>query len=245
MFEGSMKFARGCLLVSLVASFLAGAALSESNSTTYLPYLEIGGTRYFKNQFKWSYGSDLWLPIWQLPNQVLFATLNFINPTGKAVSASATFGYRFYQPEDELLLGIYTGFDMGKDIAGENQQQLNFGVEWWQGMLFFGANCYLPFDHSSVITELKGNVVTKQFKKGMKGEDITIGCEAVKGVSLFLTGYGFYTSDSVGGRKNTIGGRALCRFEYLPQSGWVNKIALETGFGYDKTRKTTMFVGLN
>lgn len=237
-----MKFIKMCCLLLSLTSCFVQAAVPESRSVTYLPYLELSGIRHFKDHFSWSYGGDIWLPVLQQSNHLLFSTLNFTKYTGESRDIGATLGYRFRHPKDEKLLGIYTGFDLGRDTFGDTQKQLSFGVEWWQNNLFLGANYYLPYAKNYFGEVREENTITKRFRKNMKGSDVTIGCEVVKGISLFVTGYHFYGSDLAD--KNVLGGRTLLRLEYWPQTGFINKISLETGVGYDKIRKTTVSVGV-
>ena len=159
----------GCLLPLLISCFVQAAEPNDA-SVAYLPYLEMGGTRYFQDSFNWSYEGSVWLPILQQSDRLLYSTLTFVEPVGKWVNASVTIGYRWCQPEDERLLGIYTGFDMERDNLVGGQKQFNFGFEWWQNKLFLGCNYYLPFKKEKCCKLNKvGNTVTECYAGNMKG----------------------------------------------------------------------------
>lgn len=209
--------------------------------TEYPSYLEIGGLYNWRGKKHFSYGGEIWLPILQQQNQLLFIDLNFFDYSGKEKEGSLICGYRTLNPQTDKMWGIYFGYSTAYDFSGKRQQQWNFGGEWWLKNWFFGNNFYLPKIKEYFVKEERfGLSRAKYFNTTLRGADLTLGYEFNNQCALFFSGYYFHRARSV----RLPGARILFKYSCFPKWGLLNKIGMEAGISYDRERKTAGFIGI-
>src|SRR3990172_4288394 len=89
--------------------------VQNRSSIDYLPYLEVGGKRFFKAHSKYATSFDLFLPFWQSPEKILFSDLKIYDRPGSAYENNFHLGYRQMSLDREHLYGIFYGFFFKKN----------------------------------------------------------------------------------------------------------------------------------
>ncbi|HBC71971.1 MAG TPA: hypothetical protein DCZ38_04255, partial [Coxiellaceae bacterium] len=230
---------------------------ADDSGNKYLPYLQVGGTRFFNGQSSVAAGIDLFVPILQSPNKLVFTDVRFYDRTGKSFEGNIHLGYRQLL-EKENLYGVYGAFDRKRSEFGNYFNQMTFGAEFWHKNLFVGGNFYQPVGSKSKLTNLSQSAeldrvfnniwitTNKQYEKAMAGGDIEVGYEFVKGLIGYVGGYYFQAKDT-----NTIcGPKARLSYDYYLENGKrileiFDKLGLETGVQRDLPRGTTWYLSVN
>ena len=134
------------VVFSCLISYQAPAFCNSESSNKVVPYLEIGGAKFFNEEIGWGTRADSFLPIWQRDlSQLLFLQAKGNTAFGKQLSGSLKLGYRSLYGGDVGLFGIYGGYDYLRSRSGHNYHQLAFGIENWFLRCFTRVNIYLPF----------------------------------------------------------------------------------------------------
>ncbi len=231
-----------------------------SNKYNYLPYLQVGGYRFFNlNTAKAATGGDMFVPLWQSPENLVFTHLRLFDRTGKPFEGNAHFGYRHLAPEREHLYGIYGAFDRKRTDFGNYFNQLTFGVEGWFRNLFIGGNYYQPIgetsrligltDVTAELDRIQNNIWINRsnlYEKSMGGGDAEVGYELVKGLVGYIGGYYFSAKDTT----SICGPKARFTYDWSLDNGKrifgvFDKLGLETGVQKDNPRGTTYYLNAN
>jgi hypothetical protein len=237
--------------------------LSGASENYYLPYMQIGGTRFFNVSVSdWAAGVDLFVPLFQVsPSHLVFTHLRFYDRTGKPFEGNAHFGYRYLSQDETRLHGIYGAFDRKRSVFGNYFNQLTFGVETWYKNWFIGANFYQPIGRRLKGTRIVDNIEIKEIKgnlysilvtpdhfgeKAAGGGDAEIGYEFFKGFTGYAGGY-YFKADGIDA---VCGPRARLSYDYYLDNGQrilkvFDKIGLEAGIQHDKPRGDVGYLSLN
>lgn len=225
----------------------------EKSNIAYQPYLEIGGTRFFKGSSKSAAGADLFIPLWQTDDSVIFTDARLYDRSGKPFEGNIHFGYRKLSPETQRMFGVYGSFDRNRSEFGNYYNQLTFGLEAWFNKFFIGGNFYQPIGVSSKRSYFNENIkvedadlskniimtVGKKYEKSAQGVDTQIGYEFTKSLTGYVGGYYFKASDT-----NTVfGPKASLTYDWSLDNGkrifgLFDKFGLETGIQRDQVRGT-------
>lgn len=232
----------------------------KSLENNYFPYLQAGGTRFFNVKGSSSaMGLDLFMPLLQPPNHLVFTDLRLYDRSGTPFEGNVHLGYRHLLPEKQMLYGIYLAFDRKRSNFGNYFNQLTFGAEYWFKQLFIGGNFYQPIGTRTRflgIKNQKGEVVltdktilittNKQDEKAVGGGDVEVGYEFNKGLIGYVGGYYFKEK----GTQAIFGPKAKLAYDWILENnqrflGMFEKVGLEAGVQNDKTRGTTWYLSLN
>ncbi len=231
-----------------------------SSSAEYLPYVQVGGARFFNTRSfdSSALGIDLFLPIWQTPTQLVFTDVSFYDRTGKPFEGNVHLGYRHLLPEKQQLYGIYAAFDRKRTQRGNYFNQLTFGAECWLDKIFLGGNFYQPIGNKSKLSSIDSGGIynqewnnfmltkNKKYENVMQGVDAEIGYEFIKGLVGYVGGYYFRAQDVA----TVYGPKAELTCDLSLDNGkrvlWVfDKVGLEVGVQHDKVRGTTTYFSVN
>jgi hypothetical protein len=206
-------------------------------------------------------GMDVFFPIWQTRNKLLFTDLRFYDRTGGIFEGNAHVGYRYLSPDEQWMIGIYGAFDRRRSGLGNYFNQLTLGGELWVDNWFVGGNVYKPMGETSrfmgVIDEqmqIKNNGVYKniwfvgdhQSEQALGGFDCEVGYEFTRGVVGYVGGYYFDAKDA----SIVTGPKARLTYDLFLDNGKkvlgvFNKVGLEIGIQRDKTRGVVWYLGIN
>ncbi len=249
------------LCIAKNSSIYAGQTFID-NKSNYLPYLQIGGTRFFNTDISnYATSVDLFLPIWQQLTNLLFIDGRFYDRSSKPFEGNLHLGYRHFLPEQQQIYGIYGAFDRKRTSLGNYFNQLTIGGELWWNSLFLGGNFYQPIGTVAKLTGVTESVDLKQvssniyniwitdnkkYEKAMGGVDFEIGYEFVKGLTGYVGGYYFNSSDT----DNIVGPKAKLTYDWSLKNGkrvcgLFDKLGLETGINIDNPRGTLWYLSAN
>ncbi len=252
------------IFASLLASknCIANDENPFDNQNSYLPYAQIGGTRFFNiNNSNWATSADLFIPIFQQPTNLVFLDARIYDRTGKPFEGNIHLGYRHLIPENQQLYGIYTALDRKHTGLGNYFNQLTVGGEFWWKSVFFGCNVYQPIGNTSKLTDVTEVTTLKQaannlynvwitdnerYEKAMGGGDLEVGYELINGLVGYVGGYYFKAKDV----ESIVGPRAKLTYDWFLNNGKriggiFDKLGLETGVQHDKPRGTVWYASAN
>ena len=224
--------------------------------TRYESYLQWGGSGYFNKDSHFALEYNLFLPLVQTEegNHLFFNQLRMFDRNGKSFEGNLHLGYRYYEPSQEWLYGLYAGYDRKRSSHGNYFNQLMFGVENWRKSLFLGGNVYLPVGtNARELSEAevsasydRGNIwleVEKQRELALGGGDIELGYELKEGLIGYIGGYYF-----AGQGSRIRGPRIRLNYEWFPhlkRPGILDKLGLEVGIQRDEVRGTVYSFSIN
>jgi len=207
---------------------------------------------------------NLFLPLKQDVNHLLYSNAQILDKNGASFSGSLVMGYRFIAKEyTNRLYGIYGAFDRNKGMSGHYFNQFSGGTEFWDGRLFLGSNFYLPFGHTqqvdnsdNIVQEVAGGTTAQDTpvnyikfssatEEALKGVDVALGYNLWRG--LYLYGGGFYfkkSSDSA-----IVGPNIRTNYTWYAKDnqrilGVFNRISLDSQVSYDHFRGTQWYGGI-
>lgn len=235
-----------------------------ATSTSYIPYLQIGGTKYFPGkESKAAANIDLFIPIWQQNlTDLVFTDLRISDRTGPSFEGNIHLGYRHLIPSKQQLWGVYGAFDRRKTGARNFFNQVTLGGEYWIKNWFLGANIYKPFGKTTknidafktdiaYINNSKGTydnievTTTLQNEKALPGVDAEVGYEFIDGLVGYVGGYYFKAADA----DKVCGPKARLAYDWSAKSGRIlgvfDKIGLEAAVKRDKPRGTAFYLSAN
>lgn len=232
----------------------------------YLPYLQIGGTRFLSNMdsLQWASEVDLFIPLWQaVPSHLIFTHARLYDRVGTPFEGNIHIGYRYLSEDETKLFGIFGAFDRKRSAFGNYYNQLTFGIENWFDKLYIGANYYQPIgarikptgiDEEYKIAKVdearayKNILLTAGYRdeRILNGGDAEVGYEIVKGLTGYLGGY-YFEADN---KPTVCGPKAKLAYDYSLDNGKrilgvFDKIGLEAGIQHDKPRGTVGYASLN
>jgi len=186
-----------------------------SPQNKYQPYLEIGGAKYFNQVANASGVCDLFIPLLQRADQLLFADLRIFGRSSGSSEGNLHLGYRKLYPATKKLFGIYGAFDHKKSIVGGAFNQLTLGFEYWQDRWFIGVNAYKPIGKTTAYKEIILKPESEKIESFIITKTITNKYyeRALPGVDAEL---GFAITDKLMSRVNY-----LCRLATITVAGWL------------------------
>ncbi|HBS52320.1 MAG TPA: hypothetical protein DEA62_05025, partial [Coxiellaceae bacterium] len=241
--------------------FRVETEFKKNIGNSYLPYLQVGGVRFFHvGDADLGGGGDLFIPIWQTHNKLFFTDARFYDRTGGVFEGNIHLGYRYLMPEEQRLYGVYAAFDRRRSGLGNYFNQLTLGGECWIKNWFIGGNVYKPIGKTSVTKSITENIQLRQngiyrniwftsdlsYEKAIPGVDAEVGYEFVKGLVGYVGGYYFDDKDT----NSVLGPKAKLTYDFSLNNskkilGIFDKIGFETGIQNDKPRGTTWYISLN
>lgn len=259
------------LLSPLLASTTSSTTINDNNpnktipeikkENTYKPFFEIGGAKYWHQSSTAATVYDLFLPLLQTDDQLLFTDLRIFDRSGKQFEGNAHFGYRKMFETAKKMFGIYGAFDRKKTADQNFFNQLTFGFEYWKNHLFVGGNVYKPigitrkptpdisinpnqeFIWTRGMTKTQINI-DQQCEKALGGVDAELGYEIIDNLTSYVGGY-YFAGDDV---KTVAGPKVRVTYDYAKPTGRIlgalDGISIEAGTQYDKPRGFSGYVGI-
>ncbi|CAL7964388.1 large repetitive protein [Gammaproteobacteria bacterium] len=224
----------------------------------YQPYFEIGGAKYFNQSSSAAGIYDLFVPLLQSYDQLLFTDLRIFDRSGSSFEGNAHVGYRKLYPGTRQLFGIYGAFDCRNSSERNRFNQLTLGLEYWNGDWFIGGNVYKPIGETTKsvgeirnqeliitgrnITEIK--TTNKYYEKALPGADAELGYSITESLTSYVGGYYFAASDA-----NTVAGPKIrLTYDYMKPNGRIlgvlDGVSIEAGVQHDKPRGNTAYIGI-
>ncbi len=254
----------------LILAFLLVSGVSAANQdqgplekkTDYLPFLQVGGTRFFNvTSSNFAASLDFFIPIWQEPTNLVFTDLRVYDRSGKQIEGNFHLGYRHLLPEKQILYGFYSAFDCKRTNLNNKFTQLTLGGEFWWDKVFLGGNFYQPIGNtakfmqateSATLKQVSSNIYNiwitndEKYEKAMGGVDAEAGYELTKGLTGYIGGYYFKKS----GVDTVAGPKAKITYDWSRENGQkigglFDKLGLETGIQNDKPRGTIWYLSAN
>ena len=230
-----------------------------SPSNKYQPYLELGGAKYFNQASSTAGIYDLFIPLLQKDNQLLFADLRIFDRSGSSSEGNLHLGYRKLYSNTKQVFGIYGAFDCKRSNEKNSFKQLTLGIEYWNNKLFIGGNIYKPIGEtkkfigttntqelmpiSRNIVELK-TTSNEHYEKALSGLDAELGYAITENITSYVGSYYFTASDA----NAIVGPKVRITYDYLKPNGRIlgilDGISIEAGAQHDKSRGNTAYVGL-
>ena len=233
-----------------------------SSKNKYQPYFEIGGVKYFNQNSTVAGIYDLFIPLLQKDDQLLFTDLRIFDRSGSSFEGNAHLGYRKLYSDTEQMFGVYGAFDRKRTAENNFFNQLTFGFEYWQSKFFIGGNIYKPTGvtqkplPSSLqmqsllelnileITATKTQITKEGTEKSLPGADLELGYAITDNLTGYAGGYYFAAPDT----KTVTGPRARLTYDYTKPTGRLlgilDGISIEASIQHDKPRRTSAYVGL-
>ena len=225
-------------------------------SAPYKPYLEFGGAKYFNQTTNIAGIYDLFIPLFQQEDQLLFTDIRIFDRSGSSAEGNFHLGYRKLIDLTQMF-GIYGAFDYKRSNSQNSFQQLTLGLEYWHHNWFAGANIYKPIGITKKYVgetsnqELINNrgiakIITtnKLYEEALPGIDAELGYALTESLTSYVGGYYFAAS----GAETVTGPKIRVTYDYLQPVGRilgiVDGISIEAGAQHDKPRGYTAYVGL-
>lgn len=248
------------ILLALIGCFttIPSFAFIDYYKNKYQPYLQFDGTKFLHTQTSSAAGSaKLFIPVWQRNlNDIIFTDLRFYDRSGSSFESNLYLGYRHLLANNQQILGFYGAFDRRKTAFSNYINQVSLGGEYWINQWFVGINYYRPIgkttkDIDCVIknytidsTSIK-RTINHRFEKALTGVDAEIGYEFKEDLIGYIGGYYFSADDT----KTICGPSARLTYSLPKNNGRIlnifDKIELEAGIKYDKSRQVTGYISAN
>ena len=252
--KSRFKVFSACLLV--VFLFLNSSALG-----VYSPFIEIGGAKHWSRLSSASTSYDLFIPLLQSDNSIIFTDLRIFNHTGKSFEGNAHLGYRYLVDDKDIMCGIYISFDRRQTDYGNWFSQITAGAELWINRLFIGLNLYQPigkssrdtysiqsignrvFDIPSVAVTTK--ITTHQHReKALYGTDAELGYAFTDSLTGYVGGYYFHSSNAT----PIAGSKVSITYNYQRSHGKIfgilDSVNVEAGVQHDKPRGALTYISI-
>ena len=232
-----------------------------TQQTAYSPNINVAAYYLGNNDAKEAGDFQLFIPIWQQANKLLFTNLRLYDKSSTPLEVNFAVGYRFIHGDNQLF-GFYGGFDRLKSSDGNYFSQLTAGFEYWHDKFFVGGNAYLPVGDTKIGDDLINtasystdsdnasyqNIVFKDgYEEALKGADAEVGYN-VWGNLMLYTGvyyFGGGTDDST----TLVGPKLRATYTWYaednsPLLGLFDRIQLETQVNHDSFRGTQTYAGI-
>jgi len=250
-------------LSKTIALLTLGSSISTiAQAEAYFGHVDLAGYHFFERDSAGPTGLiDVFVPLAQSPNQLFYANLRGIDPSGSTFEGNLGLGYRWLSYNEDHLAGAYAFFDQQKSELGNMFNHATIGGEYWYRSFFAGANVYIPVgttEHPESIfntTELRDaednsglrNIYYSQgFEKSLTGVDAEIGYEFLRGLTVYAGAYSFMAS----GVDDVVGPKARVIYEWsnIEEGKKVlalfDGISLESEVRHDKLRETDWYAGV-
>lgn len=229
------------------------------SNNEYNPYLEFGGVKYFNQTANVAGIYDLFIPLLQSEDRLLFADLRIFDHSGSSAEGNLHLGYRRLVDAQQLF-GLYGAFDYKRSARQNSFYQLTLGFEYWYASWFVGANIYKPIGvtkryigatglqqaeviNGRNITEIR-TTTNKHYEEALPGIDAELGYALTESLTSYVGGYYFAASDA----ETVAGPKIRITYDYIQPVGRilgvVDGISLEVGAQRDKPRGNIAYVGL-
>lgn len=254
----------------MLLSFSEIFFLSVVYAYSYHSNLTLGGYGYIgENVDIYSSEYKLWLPIYGQDSNLIFSELRIFDRSGSSFEGNIHLGYRHIDEGQDILYGIYLGYDQRRSIHRHFYQQLLLGGELWIGNYFIGSNYYQPlgkhrrelsvlskFIEQGQLTRSRGYGkylvseevvdITHQsihsYEESKRGIDLELGYNFGSNITSYLGGYYF---GQISGKK-ILGRKIRLTYDYYPkQNNYIESIRIDSGLQYDKVRKTSCYIGIS
>ena len=235
-----------------------------SSENKYQPYFEIGGAKYFNQNSTVAGIYDLFIPMLQKDDQLLFTDLRLFDRSGSSFEGNAHLGYRKLYSDTEQMFGIYGAFDRKRTTERNFFNQLTLGFEYWQSKFFIGGNIYKPIGATQKpLSTLQVKIekmplyfpdpttgsrtqiiISQNVEKAIPGADLELGYAITDSLTGYVGGY-YFAAQNV---KTVAGPRARLTYDYMKPTGRLlgilDGISIEAGAQHDKPRHTSAYIGI-
>jgi len=230
-----------------------------ATQNNYQPYFEIGGVKHFNQVSKAAGIYDLFIPLLQSDDRLLFADFRIFDRSGSASEGNLHLGFRKLFPDTRQMFGVYGAFDRKRSTWGNSFNQLTVGFEYWNNKCFVGGNIYKPIGTTSRflgetqtqeriiagrnIAEIKTTTNT-YYDEALPGADAELGYAITDKLAGYVGGYYFGAkgSDPVAGPKIRL------TYDYQKPTGRIlgilDGISIEAGAQHDTQRHSSAYVGI-
>lgn len=219
----------------------------------YLPYFDFGGFKHFNQESGAASIYDLFIPLLQKDNQLLFADLRIFDRSGGSAEGNLHFGYRKLYPNTQQLFGIYGAFDYRRSPSRNSFRQLTLGLEYWYDKWFVGGNIYKPIGQTKKLVNSEREIdrqtgraiaTIRGYEKALSGIDAELGYAITDNFTSYAGGYYF-----AGGDADTVAGpKVRLAYDYKKATGRIlgvlDEVSIEAGIQRDNLRKCTAYVGI-
>lgn len=230
-----------------------------SAQNKYQPYLEIGGAKYFNQASRAASICDLFIPLLQSDDQLVFADLRVFDRTGSASEGNLHLGFRKLYPDTKQMWGVYGAFDQKRSNRGNSFNQITIGIEYWNNSWFVGGNIYKPIGTTSRyigktqaqelmfigrdVVEIKTTTNTS-YEKALSGIDAEIGYAITDNLTSYIGGYYFSAKNT----ESIVGPKIRLTYDYQKTTGRIlgilDGVSVEAGAQHDKSRGGSAYVGI-
>ncbi|MEI8054504.1 MAG: inverse autotransporter beta domain-containing protein [bacterium] len=235
-----------------------------SSENKYQPYFEIGGAKYFNQNSTVAGIYDLFIPMLQKDDQLLFTDLRLFDRSGSSFEGNAHLGYRKLYSDTEQMFGIYGAFDRKRTTERNFFNQLTLGFEYWQSKFFIGGNIYKPIGATQKpLSTLQVKIekmplyfpdpttgsrtqiiISQNVEKAIPGADLELGYAITDSLTGYVGGY-YFAAQNV---KTVAGPRARLTYDYMKPTGRLlgilDGVSIEAGAQHDKPRHTSAYIGI-
>lgn len=224
-----------------------------SRSNKYKAYFEIGGAKYFNQKSNVAGIYNLFIPLLQTDDSLLFTDLRIFDRSGSSFEGNVHIGYRRLLAGKEQMFGVYGAFDRKRSENQNLFSQLTLGLEYWNNNWFVGGNIYKPIGQSKKVfreeydedKSLDRNiVVNKYYEKELPGIDGEFGYSFTNNLTGYVGGYYFKAKDVA----TVAGPKARITYNYNKENGRIlgvlDGVGVEIGAQHDKPRGSTAYIGI-
>ncbi|CAL7964042.1 Protein translocase subunit SecA (modular protein) [Gammaproteobacteria bacterium] len=230
-----------------------------SPQNKYQPYFEIGGAKYFNQASRAAGIYDLFIPLLQSDDRLLFVDLRIFDRTGSASEGNLHLGFRKLYPDTKQMIGIYGSFDRKRSDKGNDFDQLTVGVEYWNNRCFVGGNIYKPI---GITSKYLGKIQTAElmptgrnigkiktttntyYDKALPGVDAELGYAITDNLTSYAGGYYFNTKDA----DPIAGPKIRLTYDYQKPVGHIlgvlDGVSVEVGVQHDAARGNSAYLGI-
>ena len=230
-----------------------------STQNKYQPYFEIAGVKHSNQVSKAAGIYDLFIPLLQSDDRLLFADFRIFDRSGSASEGNLHLGFRKLFPDTRQMFGVYGAFDRKISDKGNSFNQLTAGFEYWNNRCFVGGNIYKPIGTTSKflgesqtqkltitdknIAEIK-TITNKYYDAALPGVDAELGYAITDKLTSYIGGYYFSAKDS----DPVAGPKLRLTYDYQKPTGRIlgvlDGISIEAGAQHDTQRRNSAYVGI-
>ncbi len=225
-----------------------------SSRNKYQPYFELGGAKYFNQHSNVAGIYDLFIPLLQTEDQLVFTDLRVFDRSGSAFEGNVHLGYRKLFLDKKQLIGVYAAFDRKRSEHRNWFSQITIGGEYWYDQWFIGGNFYQSVGKNKRVasqeyTELPRVVsrtifTSKEYERSQVGIDGEVGYAFTDNLTGYIGGYYFHAHDT----DTTAGPKARVTYSYNQEHGRIlgvlDGISIEAGVQHDQPRGNTAYIGI-
>jgi hypothetical protein len=201
--------------------------------------------------------ADIFLPLFQTPRSILFASVRGIDYAGAPIEGNFGLGVRHIFKQFDWMFGLYTFYDRNRTQQRNFFNQITVGLELKTAKFTFDANGYIPFGKTRQKTTAFDTAILIDgvfpfknilFRAGREialwGIDAEVGYNVWKGLSLFAGGFYFHRNQAA----TVVGpfGRLYWTYDFgFSNPILFDQIHFELGGSYDNVRNERFYAGLS